>query len=103
MSTVKTLINFDQIKVLADTQRLALLRRLMAGPASLTELGRHFDKTPAHMRHHLKALEQAGLVELASTRPVRGFIEKRYRATADAYLIHLAIMPEPLPFKRTHP
>jgi len=93
-TTTRTLSAFDQIKTVADAQRLRLLRRLMAGPASLTELGRHFGETPAHIRHHLKVLEEAGLVELDSTRPVRGFTEKRYRATAEAYLIRLAILPE---------
>jgi DNA-binding transcriptional ArsR family regulator len=94
MSTTQALVNFDQIRIIADAQRLALLRRLMVGPASLTELGRHFDETAAHMRHHLKALEQAGLVELASTRSVRGFTEKLYRASADTYIICLTILPE---------
>jgi DNA-binding transcriptional ArsR family regulator len=98
MFTTQTLADFDQIKIIADAQRLALLRRLMAGPASLAELGRHFDETPAHLRHHLKALEQVGVVALDSTRPVRGFTEKRYRATADTYLIRLAILPERLSY-----
>jgi putative molybdopterin biosynthesis protein len=100
MSAVKTLSRYDQIKIVADARRLKLLRRLMAGPASLTDLGRHFGETPAHVRHHLKALEEAGLVELDSTRPVRGFTEKRYRATAQAYLIRLAILPEVPPGRR---
>jgi molybdate-binding protein len=100
MPATRTLSRFEQIKTVADTRRLALLRRLMAGPASLTELGLHFGETPAHMRHHLKALEQAGLVKLDSTRPVRGFTEKRYRATAEAYLIRLAILPEVPPGRR---
>ncbi len=100
MSPLKNLSRYDQIKIVADARRLALLRRLMAGPASLTDLGRHFDETPAHVRHHLKALEEAGLVELDSTRPVRGFTEKRYRATAEAYLIRLAILPEVPPGRR---
>lgn len=93
-TTTRTLSAFDQIKTVTDAQRLRLLRRLMAGPASLTELGRHFGESPAHMRHHLKVLEEAGLVELDSTRPARGFTEKRYRATAGAYLIRLAVLPE---------
>jgi putative molybdopterin biosynthesis protein len=94
MCATQAISRFDQLKTVADSQRLALLRRLMAGPASLTELGQHFGETPAHLRHHLKALEEVGLVALDSTRPVRGFIEKRYRATAEAYLIRLAILPE---------
>jgi molybdate-binding protein len=94
MKPTLRLDDFAQIKSLADAQRQALLRRLMAGPASLTELGRHFEESPAHIRHHLKALEQAGLVEIDSTRPVRGFTEILYRATAGAYLIHLAVLPD---------
>ena len=100
MSKSKTLFNFHQIEILADSQRLRLLRRLMAGPASLTVLGRHFGETPGHLHHHLKALEQVGLVRLVSTRQVRGFTEKCYRATADAYLIRLTILPERLSHRR---
>jgi molybdate-binding protein len=100
MSPTQPLSDFAQLKTLADTRRLALLRRLMAGPASLTQLGQHFGETPAHIRHHLKALEQAGLVELDSTRPARGFTEKFYRATADAYLVHLAVLPDVPPHQK---
>jgi DNA-binding transcriptional ArsR family regulator len=96
MSTAQTLVDLDQIKILANAQRLALLRRLMARPASLTEFGRQFGQSPAYIRHHLKALEQVGLVELDSKHPVRGFVEKRYRATADTYLIRLVILPQRL-------
>jgi DNA-binding transcriptional ArsR family regulator len=72
MTTAQTRVNIEQIKILADGQRLAILRRLMA-----------------HVRHHVKVLEQAGLVPLDPTHAVRGFTEKRYRATARAYRIHL--------------
>lgn len=95
--TAQALIDFNQIKILADAKRLRLVRRLMAGSASLAELGRQLHQTPAHVRHHLKALEQAGLVKLDSTRRVHGFTEKRYRATAQAYRIHLTILPARLP------
>ncbi len=99
MPETMTVQNFEQLKVMAAAQRLAILRRLMVGPASLTALGRHFGTTPAHIRHHLQALERAGLVALASTHPVRGFTEKRYRATAAAYLVQTAVLPEaPSPY-----
>jgi putative molybdopterin biosynthesis protein len=39
-------------------------------------------------------LEAAGFVELVNTRQVRGFTEKYYRATAQAYWLNLVLMPE---------
>ena len=89
--------NIDQfhlLKILGDDQRLAILRRLMDGPATLSQLGDHFGTSPAHIRHHLKVLEKAGLVELNSTHAVRGFLEKYYRATQQAYLVQMTILPE---------
>ncbi|HWT79416.1 MAG TPA: substrate-binding domain-containing protein, partial [Candidatus Methylomirabilis sp.] len=89
-----TIDQLQQIKVLGDNQRLAILRRLMDRPATLSQLGEHFGASPAHIRHHLKALEDVGLVELSSTHPVRGFLEKYYRATQRAYLVQLTVVPE---------
>jgi molybdate-binding protein/DNA-binding HxlR family transcriptional regulator len=84
----------QQLKVLGDAQRLAILRRLMDRPATLSQLGEHLGESAAHIRHHLKALEGVGLVALSSTNPVRGFLEKYYRATERAYLIQMTILPE---------
>jgi putative molybdopterin biosynthesis protein len=84
----------QQLKVLGDAQRLAILRRLMDRPATLSQLGEHLGESAAHIRHHLKALEGIGLVELSSTNPVRGFLEKYYRATERAYLIQMTVLPE---------
>jgi molybdate-binding protein/DNA-binding transcriptional ArsR family regulator len=81
-------------KVLGHPERYALLRRLMAGQATLSQLGAAFRKTPAHIRHHLKVLEAAGLVEFAEARPVQGGPEKYYRATQRALFIHQAVLPE---------
>jgi putative molybdopterin biosynthesis protein len=85
---------FQQLKVLGDAQRLAILRRLMVAPATLSQLGELFHETPAHIRYHLKSLEQAGFVELDSVNLVRNLWEKYYRASADAYQINLIITPE---------
>jgi putative molybdopterin biosynthesis protein len=85
---------FQQLKVLGESQRLAILRRLMAGPATLSQLGEFFHETPAHIRHHLKSLEQAGFVELDSVNLVRNLWEKYYRASSVAYQVNLVILPE---------
>jgi molybdate-binding protein/DNA-binding transcriptional ArsR family regulator len=81
-------------KILAHPERTAILRRLMANQATLTQLGEFFHKTPAHIRHHLKVLEQAGLVEFVEARPVQGGPEKYYHATQQALFIHQAVLPE---------
>jgi molybdate-binding protein/DNA-binding HxlR family transcriptional regulator len=82
-------------KILGDERRLNILRLLMRGPATLTQLGKVLDAHPAKVRHHLKLLEEAGFIELKSMKIVRGFVEKYYVATSKAYVLNLAILPEP--------
>ena len=47
---------------LADPTRRAILARLTAGEASVTELGEPFDMSLPAVSKHLKVLERAGLV-----------------------------------------
>ena len=96
-----SITSLRQIKALGDPQRLAILRQLMTGPATLSQLGAVLNASPAHIRHHLLVLQEAQLVELAGTRPVRGFMEKYYRATAGAYLVTLAVYPGDEPLSNT--
>jgi DNA-binding transcriptional ArsR family regulator len=59
---------------LADPTRRAMLARLRAGEASVTELGAPFDMSLPAISKHLKVLERAGLVargRLAQWRPCR--------------------------------
>ena len=69
MRPYRQLVSFSDIKVLSDSRRLALIRRLMRAPATLTQLGGQLGMSAARVRHHLKVLEAAGMVELVSTRP----------------------------------
>jgi molybdate-binding protein/DNA-binding transcriptional ArsR family regulator len=87
-------LDYALFKVLGHPERIAILRRLMAAPATLTQLGAFFNKTPAHIRHHLLVLEQAGVVEFVEARPVQGGPEKYYHATQGALFIHHAVLPE---------
>lgn len=86
--------SFDVLNILGHPQRLAILQHLMAAPSTLSQLAKRMDTYPAQVRHHLKQLEDAGLVALYSTRVVRGFVEKYYRATAQAYYVNLIVLPE---------
>ncbi len=84
----------DTVRVLANEERLRLLRLLMRGPATLTQLGVVVGHHPAWVRHHILSLEQAGLVELVETRPTKGYVEKFYCATARAYAVDFMVLPD---------
>jgi DNA-binding transcriptional ArsR family regulator len=59
---------------LADPTRRAILARLMAGEATVTELAEPFDMTLPAVSKHLKVLERAGLIargRAAQWRPCR--------------------------------
>lgn len=94
MLPLKTISEYEAIKMLSDARRLAILRALMAGPATLTHLGKLFDVHPAKARYHVKQLENAGLVTLTHTQKVGHYTEKFYQATAAAFAIQLVILPE---------
>jgi DNA-binding transcriptional ArsR family regulator len=74
---------------LADPTRRAILARLAAGEASVTELAEPFAMSQPAISKHLKVLEQAGLVSHgrdAQRRPRR--LEARPLAQASQWLQH---------------
>jgi putative molybdopterin biosynthesis protein len=93
MDYIRRIQKFDVLKTLADARRLAILRLLMVKPATLSQLGHALGEHPAQVRHHLKQLESAGLIELVSTQVVRGFVEKYYQAKARAFTFQEIILP----------
>ncbi len=95
MDDIRLIKPFDQIKTLSDPRRLTILRRLMASPATLTQLGQLMGEHPAWVRHHLKKLEQAGLIELVSVQASGGVIQKWYQATARLFILQQTILPDP--------
>jgi len=94
MDPIETINQIDHFKVLGDERRVKILRYLMAEPATLSQLGEKLDIHPAKVRYHLKRLEEAGLVALTATNVVRGFVEKYYQASARAYRVSRAILPQ---------
>ncbi|HAX68459.1 MAG TPA: hypothetical protein DCY14_02530 [Anaerolineae bacterium] len=94
MKTVTPINSFDKIKLLADARRMDILRLLMAAPATLTLLARTLKQSPAWVRHHILALESAGLVEISETRRTGKVTEKFYRAKGDAFLLQEMVLPK---------
>jgi molybdate-binding protein len=97
MSAHNNIASFPDIKLLSDARRLAILRLLMREPATLSQLGERLGVTPARVRHHVKRLEAHGFIEMLGDPPAGGFKEKYYRASAPAYFIQRAVLPEPAP------
>ncbi len=94
MQSLKQISKFNQLKVISDPRRLSILKQLMDAPATLTQLGKVLGEHPAWIRHHLKLLEQAGLVELSTVKISDGYIEKYYQSKARAYLLQELLLPE---------
>ncbi|MDQ3007666.1 MAG: helix-turn-helix domain-containing protein [Chloroflexota bacterium] len=94
MKKIQTIHSYEMIKLLADPRRMEILRLLMASPATLTHLARTMKRSPAWIRHHIRALESANLVEAGEVRKTGKVTEKFYRARADALLLQEIILPK---------
>ncbi len=70
---------------LADPTRRAILARLAAGEANVSELAKPFDMSQPAISKHLKVLERAGLISRsreAQSRPCRLEAQRLKEATA---------------------
>lgn len=94
MQKIETLRSFDQIKTLADSRRMDILRLLMDSPATLTHLARTLKQSPAWVRHHILALTAGNFIEIGEIRKTGKVTEKYYRAKADAFLLQEIILPK---------
>jgi DNA-binding transcriptional ArsR family regulator len=73
----------SQLAALTSARRLDILDRLAAsGPSSVREFAGTIGMAPSAVYHHLRRLEQAGLVVEAGTRRVGRRVERVYRAAA---------------------
>ncbi len=74
--------DLDQLRALADPFRLRILQGFVEGARTVKDVARAMDDKPSRLYHHVAVLEDAGLLEITSTRKVRGTVEKHYRAVA---------------------
>lgn len=94
MQKVEPVHTFEQIKLLADSRRMEILRLLMAAPATLTHLARTLKQSPAWIRHHILALESGDLIEVSEVRKTGKVTEKFYRAKGGAFLLQEIVYPK---------
>lgn len=74
------------LQALSHPTRVAMLEALRE-PASAAGLGRALGQSRQRVNHHLKALEEAGLVERVGTRQQGNFVETLYRAAARSFVV----------------
>ena len=94
MQKVEPVRTFDQIKLLADSRRMEILRLLMAAPATLTHLAQILKQSPAWVRHHILALESGDLIEVSEIRKTGKVTERFYRAKGGAFLLQELVLPK---------
>jgi DNA-binding transcriptional ArsR family regulator len=76
----------DGLRAALGPVRRAVLERLRE-PASATEVALALGVARQRVNYHVRALEQAGLVELVEERRRRGCIERIMRATAQSFVV----------------
>lgn len=73
----------QRLRSLSHPVRLRVLSLLTGTAKSSTELSKDLGMSQAAVSFHVRQLADAGLIELAETRSVRGGQEKRYRLSAE--------------------
>lgn len=76
-----------QLKALGHKVRQQVVSLLLERDATVSQLADALGIPVGTVGHHLRVLEDAGLVEIARTREVRGIVEKHYRRTARLFLL----------------
>ena len=76
----------EQASLFSDETRNQIITLLAERPATTKQLAEALDKPKGSVGHHLKALEEAGLIEVVRTRKVRAITEKYYGRVARTYV-----------------
>lgn len=87
--------DLEQLKLLADPLRLRLVYAFAEEPRTTKQVAEALGEKPTRLYHHVSLLEEAGLLELVETRPVRGTTEKYYRSVARAFAASPAVFRGP--------
>lgn len=82
---VYTIQDLGQLKALADPLRVRILEALVERPRTTKQVAERLGEKPTKLYHHVEALDKVGLIELHSTRPNRGTLEKYFQAVARSF------------------
>lgn len=76
-----------QLRALANDLRARIVTLLRERAASTTELAQALSTPKGTVGHHLKVLEEAGLIRVVRTRKVRALTEKYYGRVARLFVL----------------
>lgn len=82
----------EAISAVGQPVRRRVLEALADSPDSATGLAARLDDSRQRINYHVRALETAGLVELAEERPRRGLTERIYRPVGRRFAIDPAVL-----------
>ncbi|MFE9422908.1 ArsR/SmtB family transcription factor [Kitasatospora sp. NPDC006697] len=82
----------EQLRAVNNLVRHRILGVLRDGPATITQLAEKLGLAKGSSSYHVRLLEKAGLVEVVSTRKVRGVTERYYARTSRGLSL-----PDPAP------
>ena len=80
------ILDRQEVQVVSSPFRQELLEALST-PSSAVQLARRYDMSRQRLGYHMRALEAAALIEEVGERPVRGLVEKFYRARPMAWVL----------------
>ena len=84
---VHTLTSLQQVRALAHPLRLRAFECLIDVPRTGKQLATMLRKQPTHLYHHLRVLEQAGLIRQVATRKKRGTTERYFQAVSERVIL----------------
>jgi len=80
-------IGAEALKAIADPIRSKILTLVQYDAASITQLAAALGRPKGSVGHHVKVLEEAGLLQVVRTRKVRAMTERFYGRTARWFLM----------------
>lgn len=85
----------EQFKAVGDPVRSRIISLLSERAATTSQLAEALGRSKGNVGHHLKVLEEAGLIRVVRTRRVRAITEKYYGRTARLFVFHDVTADDP--------
>lgn len=95
---VRQVDDVETLKALSDSLRLSIMRALMTDvrtSMTVKQLAHSLGQPPTRLYRHIKVLEAAGLIRVASTRLVSGIQESQYQVAQLALRLSRELLVEP--------
>jgi DNA-binding transcriptional ArsR family regulator len=87
----------EQLRALTTQPRQEIIRLLRLGARSISELSEEMGMPKGTVGHHVKVLEDVGLIRVVHTRRVRALTEKYYGRVARLFLFQGEEAPDAVP------